>query len=105
MGKVRLAEYGVEMRQGDLIGEIGVFSMTRERTATLVCETDALLLSIADKQVLQLYYQNPKFGVYLVQLIIHRLIQDNHFIAKRKPAAQQDAAPAEAPQAADVEAG
>ncbi len=33
-------------------------------------------LAIHEKQVLQLYYQNPKFGFHLIQLIISRLLKD-----------------------------
>ena len=85
-GRVRLAEFGVDLKKGDIIGEIGIFSREKKRTASLVCESDVTFLTIGDKHILQLYYQNPKFGMYLVQMIIHRLVQDNEFAAHRKPA-------------------
>ena len=31
---------------------------------------------IAEEKVLQLYYQNPTFGFYLVKLVTHRLLED-----------------------------
>lgn len=84
-GSVRLAEFGVGLKEGDIIGEIGIFSKDKKRTASLICESDALFLTIADKQILQLYFQNPKFGMYLVQMIIHRLVQNQNYVARRKP--------------------
>lgn len=84
-GRVRLSEFGVSLKKGDIIGEIGIFSKDKKRTASLLCESDAIFLTIADKQILQLYFQNPKFGMYLVQMIIHRLVQNQSYVARRKP--------------------
>lgn len=78
-GRAVLSELSVTLKEGDLIGEIGVFSNQKQRTASLVCEADTRFLTIPDKQILQLYYQNPKFGMHLVQMIIHRLLR-NHDI-------------------------
>lgn len=75
-GQVKIVEVGIYIEQGALIGEMGLFSDNHLRTATLVCESDSQLLSIPEKQVLQLYYQNPKFGFYLVQLIVNRLLHN-----------------------------
>lgn len=71
-GLAKVMEHDAFAREGDLIGEIGVFALNKTRTATIVCETDCQFLTIPDKQVLQLYYQNPTFGIHLVQLIIQR---------------------------------
>lgn len=73
-GQVKIVEVGIYVEHGSLIGEMGLFSDNHRRTATLLCESDIQLLSIPEKQVLQLYYQNPKFGFYLVQLIVNRLL-------------------------------
>jgi CRP-like cAMP-binding protein len=75
-GSVRLKEFDVTLKEGELLGEIAIFSPDKERTATVVCEEDTEFLSIHEKQVLQLYYQNPKFGFHLIQLIIFRLSKD-----------------------------
>lgn len=75
-GTVRLKEIGVTLKEGDVIGEIGIFSPNKTRTATVICETDVDFLTINENQILQLYYQNPKFGFYLVQLIIQRLLSN-----------------------------
>lgn len=74
-GDLRLDEIGVVFTKGDLIGEMGLFSSDQGRSATVVCETDVELLAISKSHVMQLYYQNPKFGFYLVQMIVDRLLE------------------------------
>src|SRR5262249_46022165 len=69
-GTIRLEELGVRIGSGHLLGEMGVFSPGNRRTATAVCETDVELGAIGDQKVLQLYYQNPEFGFYLLQLLL-----------------------------------
>jgi CRP-like cAMP-binding protein len=75
-GLARVMEFNAYIKDGELIGEIGIFSRDKKRTASIICETDCRFLSIPDKQILQLYYQNPTFGIYLVQLIIERFNMD-----------------------------
>jgi len=75
-GQVALPEIEVERSAGQMIGEIGLFSPNRQRTASARCKTDCELLSITGTQVLDLYYQNPNFGIYLIRLITARLIQE-----------------------------
>lgn len=77
-GVLRLEELGVTFAKGELIGEMGIFSSDQKRSATLVCDSDAELLSISKNHVLQLYYQNPKFGFYLVRLVTDRLLERRH---------------------------
>jgi CRP/FNR family cyclic AMP-dependent transcriptional regulator len=73
-GRLRLVEYDVTIAAGDVVGEIAMFSPTRTRTRTIVAETDCRLLSIGERDLKQLYYQNPRFGFYVVQLITRRLV-------------------------------
>lgn len=81
-GSIKLKEFDVTLKEGELLGEIAIFSPDKARTATAVCEEDTDLLAIHEKQVLQLYYQNPRFGFYLVRLIIFRLLKDAKLGAK-----------------------
>ncbi|MEE8574741.1 MAG: cyclic nucleotide-binding domain-containing protein [Thermodesulfobacteriota bacterium] len=74
-GNIRLKELGITLTPGEIIGEMGIFSTNKKRNATVVCETDADLYTIPDSHVLQLYYQNPEFGIYLVQMILKRLTE------------------------------
>jgi len=75
-GSLRIDELDVAIRPGELFGEMGVFASEQRRSATLRCKTDVELLSMTDKQIRQLYYQNPDFGFYLIQLLLKRFSQN-----------------------------
>ena len=75
-GSVLLPEIGISVSEGEIIGEMGIFSPDRERTASAICETDLDVLTLTEEKVVQLYYQNPKFGFYLMRLTIHRLLSN-----------------------------
>jgi CRP-like cAMP-binding protein/biotin carboxyl carrier protein len=75
-GAVRLEELGKTLGPGAMLGEISMFAPRRERTGTAVCDTDVELLSITADKVMQLYYQNPRFGFHVVRLITGRLIEN-----------------------------
>ena len=73
-GSVRVAEIGVAFGPGALVGEIGVFAADRCRTGTAFCETDVEVGSISADRTLQLYCQDPTFGLYLMRLVIQRML-------------------------------
>ena len=73
-GSVRLEEIGRIVATGDILGEIGIFSTVKERTLTAVCEEDCEIESINDDKILQLFYQNPRFGYFMIRLIVSRYI-------------------------------
>ncbi len=75
-GTVRVEESGQTLGAGSLIGEIGLFSEARTRTATVVCETNCVGHTMTDEAIHLLYVQNPKLGFYLIRLIAQRLLQD-----------------------------
>ena len=75
-GAVRLEELGKMLGPGAMLGEISMFAPRRERTATAICDTDVELLSITADKVMQLYYQNPRFGFHVIRLITARLIEN-----------------------------
>jgi CRP/FNR family transcriptional regulator, cyclic AMP receptor protein len=75
-GTVRLEELDKTLGPGAMLGEISMFAPRRERTGTAVCDTDVELLSITADKVMQLYYQNPRFGFHVVRLITGRLIEN-----------------------------
>jgi CRP/FNR family transcriptional regulator, cyclic AMP receptor protein len=60
-GSIRFPEIEATAVPGDLIGEIGVFSPWKARTASAVAKSDSMLLVLSDQKVLELYYQNPEF--------------------------------------------
>lgn len=75
-GTIRLEEIGVKIGKDDILGEIGIFTPENGRTCTAVCETDCEIYTLSHDVMLQLYYQNPKFGLYLVRIIVQRLMDN-----------------------------
>ena len=75
-GRYRLKEIGQDVGPGQVIGEIGLIAPDNKRTLTFECVEDGGLLTIGYAQAKQLYYQNPKFGFYFLQLISQRLFKD-----------------------------
>jgi CRP/FNR family cyclic AMP-dependent transcriptional regulator len=73
-GSIRFPEIEANAVPGDIIGEVGVFSPWKSRTASAVAESDSMLLTLSDQKVLELYYQNPEFGIYIVRMIIQHFI-------------------------------
>ncbi len=85
-GVIRLDEIGRTLGEGDVMGEISVFSPSHKRTVTAVCETGGELMQMSDDQVLRLYHQNPRFGFYVVRLITRRLIENYEaLLSKQEP--------------------
>lgn len=74
-GTLQLVEIDKTVNEGAVIGEVGLFSPLRERTATAVAATDCRLLSVDDNTLYQAYYQNPKLGFYLISLIASRFVE------------------------------
>lgn len=74
-GRMRL-EDGRVLGEGELIGEIGLFSPERRRTMTVVCETDGELYRMSDEQIYLLYFQNPALGFYFMRVVVQRLFRD-----------------------------
>ena len=75
-GRYRLNEIGQDVGPGQVIGEIGLIAPDNKRTLTFECIEDGELLTISYSQVKQLYFQNPVFGFYFLQLISQRLFKD-----------------------------
>ena len=75
-GTVRIVEFGQVLGAGNLIGEIGLFTEDRKRTATIVCETACICYTMTDEAIYLLYFQNPQLGFVLIRLIVQRLVQD-----------------------------
>ena len=76
-GELELTDFGKTLHPGAIFGEIGVFARNQERTATIVCRTHCRLYELADSKAKQLYFQDKSFGFAILQLIIHRLLENN----------------------------
>lgn len=77
-GTVRLQEIETDLEAGALFGEIGIFAPRHERTCTALCATDVDLFTLSEAQVKRLYFLNPRFAIYVVQLLA------THFSADRE---------------------
>jgi CRP-like cAMP-binding protein len=75
-GRHRLAELGMDILPGQVVGELGLLAPDQARTQTLECTADSEMLQITYEQVKQLYFQNPQFGFYFLQLTARRLFEN-----------------------------
>ena len=76
-GRFELVELGRELGPSEVVGEIGLVEPDNRRTATCHCLADGTLLAISYDRVKELYFQNPEFGFYFLNLISKRLLAEN----------------------------
>jgi len=75
-GALKLPEIGLAVGPGDVVGELGLLSPDQIRTQTVQAVEPTDLLKITYDQIMQLYYQNPKFGFFFLQLSSRRLFEN-----------------------------
>jgi CRP/FNR family transcriptional regulator, cyclic AMP receptor protein len=68
-GQVRFTEIGKVMSDGAVFGEVGLFAPKNVRTLSARCDGECRLHTITRDKVLELYYQNPQFGFFLIRLV------------------------------------
>jgi CRP/FNR family cyclic AMP-dependent transcriptional regulator len=85
-GEVEIVELAKVAGAGTLLGEIGLFTPSGERTMTVRARTDVQAAHIDYERFKQLYFQNPEFGFRLLRLIVGRL-QEGHELPRPSPAA------------------
>ncbi len=73
-GQVRIEELGIDIGPGQLVGEIAMFSPERTRTQSVRCMENCLFLKISEEKTLQMYTENPEFGLYLTKMMVARLL-------------------------------
>ena len=82
-GEFKVTELGIAIGAGQVLGELGLLAPDQVRTQTIECVKDADILRITYEQVRQLYFQNPKFGFYFLQLTSRRLFENIARLEKR----------------------
>jgi CRP/FNR family cyclic AMP-dependent transcriptional regulator len=82
-GEFKVTELGIPIGSGQVLGELGLLAPDQIRTQTIECIKEADLLRITYDQVRQLYFQNPKFGFYFLQLTSRRLFENIARLEKR----------------------
>lgn len=88
-GSLWVEEAKAELGAGTVVGEIGVLSGTRKRTATVIAKTDCVLARVSADDFQQVYFTHPSVGLSLVRLVIDRLVaqQENEALAAEAVAA------------------
>lgn len=75
-GRMKIVEFGKSIEPGTVLGEIGVFARNQHRMATIICCSDCEVYELRDSKAKQLYFQDPSFGLAVLQLIISRFLED-----------------------------
>ena len=75
-GSLTIPELGIAIPPGEVVGELGMLSPERVRTQSAVCVDGGQILVITYDQVRQLFFQNPKFGYFFMQLSAKRLFEN-----------------------------
>jgi hypothetical protein len=75
-GKFLVKEIGIELPAGRIMGELGFIDPRNRRTQTVESLEDGEVLTITYDRLLELYFQNPEFGYYLLRLATERLMQN-----------------------------
>src|ERR687894_352410 len=63
-GRVFFPEIDKRVAAGALFGEVGLLAAPGTRSLTAVCEGGCLLSTITKEKALELYHQNPRFGMF-----------------------------------------
>jgi len=80
-GRVRFPEIGKVVASGEVFGEVGVFARENVRTLSAVCADDCRLHTITGDKALELSYQDPRFGLFLIRLVAG-LVVENQGLAR-----------------------
>ncbi len=72
-GKFLIPELGIYGQPGEFVGELGLLAPDGLRTQSFECVAKGDLLAIHYDQVHEMFFQNPDFGFYFLQLASARL--------------------------------
>jgi hypothetical protein len=75
-GSIRFPELGRRLSAAGFFGEVGLFAPQGVRSASAVCEGDCRFYAITRDKVLELYYQDPGFGFFLIRMV-SALVQED----------------------------
>ena len=73
-GLIRLPELDVRMNAGHVVGEMGIFSPDRCRSASAIAEEDVEAYTMGRDEVCSLMSSNPKLATSLIELILKRTL-------------------------------
>jgi CRP-like cAMP-binding protein len=74
-GKYRVLELGNEHQSGQIFGELGLLTPGYRRTQSIECVEGGQVLTLPYDELRALYFENPEFGFYFLQLASSRLLE------------------------------
>lgn len=75
-GAIKLVEINKIVGPGDVIGEMGIFSPFKIRTASAVCHEDLEAYTMGRDEVIKFFATDPNVAIDLIQLSIKRFIEN-----------------------------
>lgn len=87
-GKYKIVDRDITFGPGDMMGEIGFIAPDNHRTATLECVEAGEVGRVSYHDLKQLFFQNPRFGYYLLKLIARRMFDNANHARNTPPLAQ-----------------
>jgi CRP/FNR family cyclic AMP-dependent transcriptional regulator len=75
-GVCRVKELNLQLKSGQMVGELGFLTPDHQRTQTVECVEEVEMLTITYDKVRELYFQNPSFGFYFLRLASERLLEN-----------------------------
>jgi len=71
-GEVRVAPTNLRIREGELFGEVDVFTPDGRHIDSAFCETDVLLGSISKDKIREILFQEPAFSDFMLRAIARK---------------------------------
>lgn len=85
-GRIYIEEFDVELRSGDIFGEIAFFTDEAIRTATARCLEHAEVFELDRRQFMRLQFEDPSFGMAIMRTITRRLAVNAAYLGKKSTA-------------------
>jgi hypothetical protein len=76
-GRFLVSEIAVELAPGRIMGELGFITPSNKRTQTVECIEDGSVMTITYDRLLQIYFEQPDFGYFILRLATARLLENN----------------------------
>jgi CRP/FNR family cyclic AMP-dependent transcriptional regulator len=105
-GRVFFPEIDKHVAAGAVFGEVGLLAAPGTRSLTAVCEGGCQLSTITKEKALELYHQDPRFGMFLIRLVSGYALDDafrgpSSPTGGRPPGSRPD--PSTGPSVSDIE--
>lgn len=75
-GSVNLVEIKKIIQKCEVIGEMGIFSPFKQRTASALCEEDLEAFTMGKDEVIKFFGKDPSSAIELIQLSVKRFIEN-----------------------------